>query len=208
MNIQSNRPDIKEWNAQYQFHPFADPNSVEQDRPLIIESGKGAVVSDIDGKEYIDGQGGLWEIPWQLVSQNTTVDISERLSGEARRIAYEELPERIDFAFISLHGKYGDDGCIQGLLELLRLLLLVFGDLRQRLGQQLDLDAPTILVVLDRLDLIEQVQGEFASVGIAGLKTGETKEQLRRLLPEDARGVIVTTPASYTHLTPPTISPL
>ena len=62
MNIQSNRPDIKEWNAQYQFHPFADPNSVEQDRPLIIESGKGAVVSDIDGKEYIDGQGGLWNV--------------------------------------------------------------------------------------------------------------------------------------------------
>jgi type I restriction enzyme R subunit len=30
-------------------------------------------------------------------------------------------------------------------------------------------------------------------VGIPGLKTGETKEQLRRLLSEDARGVIVTT---------------
>lgn len=72
-----------------------------------------------------------------------------------------------------------------------KTLLMAFAASKMR--QQLDLDAPTILVVLDRLDLIEQVQGEFASVGIAGLKTGETKEQLRRLLSEDARGVIVTT---------------
>lgn len=72
-----------------------------------------------------------------------------------------------------------------------KTLLMAFA--AAKLRQQLDLDAPTILVVLDRLDLIEQVQGEFASVGIAGLKTGETKEQLRKLLSEDARGVIVTT---------------
>ena len=40
---------------------------------------------------------------------------------EAERIAYEDLKGRIDFAFIALHGKYGDDGCIQGLLELLNI---------------------------------------------------------------------------------------
>ena len=72
-----------------------------------------------------------------------------------------------------------------------KTLLMAFA--AAKLRQQLDLDAPTILVVLDRLDLIEQVQGEFASVGIPGLKVGETKDQLRRLLSEDARGVIVTT---------------
>lgn len=72
-----------------------------------------------------------------------------------------------------------------------KTLLMAFAAAKMR--QQLDLDAPTILVVLDRLDLIEQVQGEFASVGIPGLKIGETKDQLRRLLKEDARGVIMTT---------------
>jgi D-alanine-D-alanine ligase len=41
------------------------------------------------------------------------------LERDARRIRYEDLKELIDFAFIALHGKYGDDGCIQGLLELL-----------------------------------------------------------------------------------------
>jgi type I restriction enzyme R subunit len=62
-----------------------------------------------------------------------------------------------------------------------------------KLRQQHDLDAPTILVVLDRLDLIEQVSSEFASVGLPGLKVAGTKGELRRLLREDARGVIVTT---------------
>jgi len=57
-----------------------------------------------------------------------------------------------------------------------------------------DLDAPTILVVLDRLDLLEQLRLEFASVGVEPLKLAETKDELRRLLrDDDARGVIVTT---------------
>jgi len=62
-----------------------------------------------------------------------------------------------------------------------------------RLRQQTDLDAPTILVVLDRLDLIEQVSSEFGSVGLPGLTVADTKDDLRRLLREDARGIIVTT---------------
>jgi type I restriction enzyme R subunit len=55
------------------------------------------------------------------------------------------------------------------------------------------LDAPTVIVVLDRLDLIQQTESEFKSVGIQSLKTAETKEELRNLLKNDARGVIITT---------------
>lgn len=72
-----------------------------------------------------------------------------------------------------------------------KTLLMAFA--AAKLRQQSDLDAPTILVVLDRLDLIEQVSGEFASVGLPGLKVAETKEDLQRLLREDSRGIIVTT---------------
>lgn len=72
-----------------------------------------------------------------------------------------------------------------------KTLLMAFA--AARLRQQADLDAPTILVVLDRLDLIEQVSSEFTSVGIPSLRVAETKDDLRRLMREDARGVIVTT---------------
>ncbi|MBP8984144.1 MAG: D-alanine--D-alanine ligase [Syntrophobacterales bacterium] len=83
---------------------------------------------------FMDSLGLLWELPWQLISQNTTTDVSERLAEEARRVAYEELKERIDLAFISLHGKYGDDGCIQGLMELLGIPYTGPGVLASALG--------------------------------------------------------------------------
>lgn len=62
-----------------------------------------------------------------------------------------------------------------------------------KLRMQSDLDAPTVVIVLDRLELIEQTASEFNSVGIQSLKTAETKEELRKLLKNDARGVIITT---------------
>jgi L-2,4-diaminobutyrate transaminase len=62
MTLRNNAVDVKEWNTEYQWYPFTDPNVVANDQPLIIESGKGAVVQDIDGKEYIDGQAGLWNV--------------------------------------------------------------------------------------------------------------------------------------------------
>jgi type I restriction enzyme, R subunit len=72
-----------------------------------------------------------------------------------------------------------------------KTLLMAFA--ASKLRAQKDLDAPTILVVLDRLDLIEQVAAEFGSVGLPTLQVAHTKEELRRLLREDSRGVIVTT---------------
>ncbi len=72
-----------------------------------------------------------------------------------------------------------------------KTLLMAFA--ANRLRQQSDLDAPTIVIVLDRLDLIEQVSSEFVSVGLPTLRQADTREDLRRLLREDSRGIIVTT---------------
>lgn len=55
------------------------------------------------------------------------------------------------------------------------------------------LDAPTIVVVLDRLELIQQTVAEFESVGIQAVEVAETRETLRRTLSSDARGVVITT---------------
>lgn len=53
--------------------------------------------------------------------------------------------------------------------------------------------APTILIVLDRLELDEQTTREFTSAGLR-LKTAATRDDLKRMLgEEDRRGVIVTT---------------
>jgi len=52
---------------------------------------------------------------------------------------------------------------------------------------------PTVVVVLDRLDLIEQVQRQFRTAGLPRLSTADTKTELRTLLAEDRRGIILTT---------------
>jgi type I restriction enzyme R subunit len=52
---------------------------------------------------------------------------------------------------------------------------------------------PTVLVVLDRLDLIEQVQRQFKTAGLPRVTTADTKEDLRRILREDQWGIVLTT---------------
>jgi len=112
---------------------------MSSEKEVSLNSGRN-VYDNLDREAYeavpifMDADGRLWVIPWQLVSQNTTTDIVERLETEARRIPYEGLAREIDFAFISLHGKYGDDGCIQGLLELLRIPYTGPGVLASALG--------------------------------------------------------------------------
>jgi type I restriction enzyme R subunit len=50
-----------------------------------------------------------------------------------------------------------------------------------------------VLVVLDRLDLIEQTVREFSSAGVERITVAGTKVQLKQMLEEDRRGVIITT---------------
>jgi D-alanine-D-alanine ligase len=112
---------------------------ISSEREVSLNSGRN-VHDNLDREAYapvpifMDGEGRLWVIPWQLVSQNTTTDITERLEKEARRVSYEGLKAEIDFAFLSLHGKFGEDGCIQGLLELLGIPYTGPGVLASALG--------------------------------------------------------------------------
>ncbi len=93
------------------------------EREVSLASGR-QVYYNLDRRKYapvavyMDLQGHLWLLPEKLVIQNTCPDIEERLEREAERVCLGELDRHLDLAFIALHGKYGDDGCIQGALEL------------------------------------------------------------------------------------------
>ncbi len=97
---------------------------MSSEREISLESGRN-IYFNLNPQKYegipifLDAEGRFWEIPLQLLVQNTTVDITMRLEDGARRIAYEELKSVADFIYIGLHGKYGEDGCLQGLLELI-----------------------------------------------------------------------------------------
>jgi D-alanine-D-alanine ligase len=94
------------------------------EREVSLASGR-QVYYNVDRSRYepialfMDSRGWLWRLPEKLVIQNTCPDIETRLTAEAERVRLDDLPALIDVAFIALHGKYGDDGCIQGVLELL-----------------------------------------------------------------------------------------
>ena len=52
---------------------------------------------------------------------------------------------------------------------------------------------PTVVIVLDRLDLIEQVERQFKTAGLPRVSTAGSKAELRQLLRDDGRGVVLTT---------------
>lgn len=96
------------------------------EREVSLASGR-QVYANLDRSKYervalfMDGTGRLWRLPEKLVIQNTCPDIEARLVADAEPIGLEDLPAAVDVLFNALHGKYGDDGCIQGALELLDL---------------------------------------------------------------------------------------
>lgn len=53
---------LREQNGRHQLHPMVHPLIIEQRPPRIIVKGDGAYVTDIDGKVYVDGVGGLWNV--------------------------------------------------------------------------------------------------------------------------------------------------
>lgn len=51
---------LQTWDKQYLWHPFTQMQDYGKETPLIIEEGRGIFLSDIDGKEYIDGVSSMW----------------------------------------------------------------------------------------------------------------------------------------------------
>lgn len=51
---------LKAHNTVHLMHPMQDPKALPDNPPLIIESGDGVHITDIDGRRFIDCQGGLW----------------------------------------------------------------------------------------------------------------------------------------------------
>ncbi len=81
---------------------------------------KGTIRDFYPGPSVNDG-----ENPWQIYADslgNRDEDFLHKLlSGVGKPVSFSELPKLIDFAFLTLHGPYGEDGGIQGILEWLGL---------------------------------------------------------------------------------------
>ncbi len=61
---------------------------------------------------------------FQIYSESLPIDeanYNECIKLIGRKIEINELPQLIDFAFLALHGEFGEDGSIQGLLQWLKI---------------------------------------------------------------------------------------
>ena len=63
----------------------------------------------------------LFILPWRFLHRGKISDFEERLTKEAEEITWDSLKNRIDFMFIAQHGRYAEDGAIQGFLEVLEI---------------------------------------------------------------------------------------
>lgn len=70
-------------------------------------------------------------------------------------------------------------------------LLMVFAAQKLRLHPRLK--NPTVLIVVDRIDLDTQITGTFTGADIPNLEKADTREKLQQLLSQDVRKIIITT---------------
>ena len=70
-------------------------------------------------------------------------------------------------------------------------LLMVFA--AQKLRMHSHLKNPTVIIVVDRIDLDSQITGTFTGADIPNLEKADTREKLQQLLGQDVRKIIITT---------------
>lgn len=61
----------------------------------------------------------LFILPWRFLHRGKISDFEQRLASQAEEIKWDSLKSLIDFVYIAVHGKYAEDGTLQGFLELL-----------------------------------------------------------------------------------------
>lgn len=69
----------------------------------------------------------LYYLPWSFLYRGKIADFENRLEKEAQLINLETFAQEVDFIYLALHGKSGEDGTIQGLLELIGIPYLGSG---------------------------------------------------------------------------------
>ena len=155
---------------------------ISSEKEISLESGRNIFSKLPKGKYdpvplFMDQRGSLWKIPIKFLMRNSTADIEIDLEAEAEPLYYEKLSSYVDVVYIGLHGKYGEDGCFQGLLELLKIPYVGSGVLASALamdkymGRRIlameGIDVPKTIAIaasewsVDPEALLQRVEGEL-----------------------------------------------
>lgn len=95
------------------------------EKEISLESGRN-VSYKLSSQKYettvlfVDKELQLFAIPAKLLVRNTTREIQDALTPDMKML-WNDLPTLFDFVFIALHGGAGENGSIQGTLEMLKV---------------------------------------------------------------------------------------
>ena len=142
--------------------------------------------------------GTLYLLPWKFLHRGKTTDFLDRLENEAEKISWSTLKERVDIIYPALHGRWGEDGTIQAVLETLKIPYVGSGVYTSALTaskkfhdellnehhiqtpkslyieptKDLDgVDWKSFFVTLDCTSLVVKPDGEGSSFGVSIVKT-------------------------------------
>lgn len=76
---------------------------------------------------YQTKKGFLYILPWHFLHRGKTTDFAHRLDSQAKLISWDALKDLVDFMFLAVHGRYAEDGTVQGMLEVLGIPYLGSG---------------------------------------------------------------------------------
>ncbi|MEK5323735.1 adenosylmethionine--8-amino-7-oxononanoate transaminase [Aeribacillus sp. FSL M8-0254] len=78
---------LEQLDKQYVWHPFTQMQSYIEEKPLIIEKGKGSYLYDVEGKKYLDGYASLWV----NVHGHSDPELNEVLHEQIEKISHSTL---------------------------------------------------------------------------------------------------------------------
>ena len=147
---------------------------------------------DLSGFERVQRSVDLLLTPARVLSVLRDFTLFEQIPGGGARKLIPRYPQvEAAEAIVSRVLAGGRLGLIWHYQGTGKSLLMAFAALMllndERVG------GPTILVVLDRLDLIEQIERQFKTAGLPRVSVAAGKEDLRQILREDRRGIVLTT---------------
>ena len=119
MDVETTKEQVESWDKKYLWHPFTQMKDFVNEEPLIIKDGRGIILRDINGNEYIDGISSMWcnihghrrkeidnAIKDQLdkVAHTTLLGMSNIPSAKLAKRLVEITPEGLNKVFYSDNG--------------------------------------------------------------------------------------------------------
>lgn len=147
---------------------------------------------DLSGFDRVQRSVDLLLTPGRVLSILRDFTLFEQVPGGGMRKLIPRYPQvEAAEAIVSRVLAGGDRGLIWHYQGTGKSLLMAFAALM--LLNDEAVGGPTVVVVLDRLDLVEQIERQFKTAGLPRVTTASSKEELRQVLKDDRRGIVLTT---------------